>query len=109
MEKFIVISSTFSTKENAIKISKEILNKKYAACIQLISNISSYYRWKDKIESNNEFLINIKTKNSMKDKIVEILKNHHEYEIPQVISYDFNIHDDSYKEWFLSTFNRDLI
>ena len=109
MEKFIVISSTFSTKENAIKISKEILNKKYAACIQLTSNICSYYRWKDKIESNNEFLINIKTKNSMKDKIVEILKDHHEYEIPQVISYDFNIHDDSYKEWFLSTFDRELI
>ena len=35
MEKFIVISSTFSSKENAIKISKEILNKKYAASIQL--------------------------------------------------------------------------
>ena len=109
MEKFIVISSTFSTKQNAIKISKEILNKKYAACIQLTSNICSYYRWKDKIESNNEFLVNIKTKNSMKDKIVEILKDHHEYEIPQVISYDFKIHDDSYKEWFLSTFDRDLI
>ena len=45
----------------------------------------------------------------MKDKIVEILKDHHEYEIPQIISYDFNIHDDGYKEWFLSTFDRDLI
>ena len=109
MEKFIVISSTFSTKENAIKISKEILNKKYASCIQLTSKISSYYRWKDKVESNNEFLVNIKTKNSMKDKIVKILKDHHEYEIPQIISYDFNIHNNSYKEWFLSTFDRDLI
>ena len=62
-------------------------------------NLKIFIIWKDKIESNNEFLVIIKTKNSMKDKIVEILKDHHEYEIP-VISYDFNIHDDSYKEWF---------
>ena len=109
MEKFTLISTTFTTKKNAIKILKEILNKHYAACIQLTSNVSSYYRWKDKIESNNEFLINIKTKKSMEDKIIEILQAHHEYEIPQIISYDFNIHDEGYKEWFLSTFDDDLI
>ena len=100
MDKFIVISTTFSTKQNATFITNKILNKQYAACIQLTPNISSYYRWKDKIESNEEFVMNIKTINTMKDKIVEIIKAHHEYEIPQIISYDFRMHNENYKEWF---------
>ena len=102
MQKFIVISTTLSKKKNAIYISNKILNEKYAACIQLIPNISSYYIWNDKIESNQEFLLNIKTINTMKDKIVEIIKAHHEYEIPQIISYDFRMDSENYKEWFKS-------
>ena len=100
MEKFIVISTTFSKKQNAVNISNKILNEKYAACIQLIPNVSSYYIWNDKIESNEELVLNIKTINTMKDKIVEIIKAHHEYEIPQIISYDFRMHNENYKEWF---------
>ena len=103
MDKFIVISTTFSTKQNAVFIINKILNKQYAACIQLIPNINSYYRWKDKIESNEEFVLNIKTINIMKDKIVEVIKTYHEYEIPQIISYDFRIQSENYKEWFQST------
>tara|TARA_B100000900_G_C20344329_1_gene619550 strand:- start:75 stop:395 length:321 start_codon:yes stop_codon:yes gene_type:complete len=103
MEKFIVISSTFSSKQNAIDISNKILNARYGACIQLIPNISSYYLWKDKIKSDEEFLLHIKTSNLMKDKIVEIIKKYHEYEIPQITSYDFKIHNDNYKEWLKST------
>tara|TARA_B100001115_G_C15699271_1_gene339007 strand:- start:394 stop:726 length:333 start_codon:yes stop_codon:yes gene_type:complete len=103
MDKFIVISTTFSSKQNATFITNKILNKQYAACIQLIPNISSYYRWEDKIESNEEFVLNIKTINIMKDKIVDIIKTYHEYEIPQIVSYDFKIHSENYKEWFQST------
>ena len=102
MQKFIVISTTLSKKENAVYILNKILNEKYAACIQLIPNISSYYIWNDKIESNVEFLLNIKTINTMQDKIVEIIKAYHEYEIPQIISYDFRMHNESYKKWFKS-------
>ena len=102
MQKFIVISTTLSKKQNAIYISNKILNEKYAACIQLIPNISSYYIWNDKIESDKEFLLNIKTINTMKDKIVEIIKAHHEYEIPQIISYDFRMDNENYKKWFKS-------
>jgi len=109
MDKFIVISTTFSTKQNATFITNKILNKQYAACIQLTSNISSYYTWKDKIESNEEFVMNIKTINTMKDKIVDIIKTYHEYEIPQIISYDFRIHSENYKEWFQSTVKFDDI
>lgn len=106
MEKFIVISTTFSTKQNAKCISNKILNEKCAACIQLIPNITSFYTWKDKIESNKEFLLNVKTTNELKDKIVEIIKAYHEYEIPQIISYDFRINNENYKEWFQSIVNR---
>tara|TARA_Y100001980_G_C14514438_1_gene289799 strand:+ start:73 stop:405 length:333 start_codon:yes stop_codon:yes gene_type:complete len=103
MDKFIVISTTFSSKQNATFITNKILNKQYASCIQLIPNISSYYKWEDKIESNEEFVLNIKTINIMKDKIVDIIKTYHEYEIPQIVSYDFKIHSENYKEWFQST------
>ena len=109
MQKFIVISTTLSKKQKAIYISNKILNEKYAACIQLIPNISSLYIWNDKIESNQEFLLNIKTINTMKDKIVDIIKTYHEYEIPQIISYDFRIHSENYKEWFQSTVKFDDI
>ena len=53
--------------------------------------------------------MNIKTLNVMKDKIVDIIKTYHEYEIPQIISYDFRIHSENYKEWFQSTVKFDNI
>ena len=46
--------------------------------------------------------MNVKTINTMQDKIVDIIKTYHEYEIPQIISYDFRVHNEKYKEWFES-------
>ena len=71
--------------------------EKFCACAQ-ISKIESIYSWGDKVQNENEFLVEIKTKDPLLDKIKEIILLNHEYETPEIISFEFIAHG-KYQSW----------
>ena len=103
--KIKLILTTTDSKDDAEKISKVLINKKLSPCVQIFSNISSYYKWKDEIKYANEFLILIKTLDEYLDSCIEIIKKEHNYEIPEIIEVDSNILENNYANWFKETIN----
>jgi len=81
-------------------ISKSIINSKLSTCVQIIDGIKSYYIWKNKIVSSNEYTIKIKTIENHINKISSIIKEKSNYDVPEVISYEFRIEDKEYENWF---------
>lgn len=74
--KYCLITTTFENKEEANKISEILLKKRLVSCSQ-ISSITSSYHWKGKIEHEEEFLLQMKSKTSLYKEIEsEILKYH---------------------------------
>ena len=95
MNKYIMITTTFENKEEANKISELLLKERLVSCCQ-ISNITSSYHWKGKIEHAEEYLLQMKSKKELYNQIEKIILENHSYETPQLVAYDII---DGYKEY----------
>lgn len=85
--KHIIIQTTTSTKKEAKKIAKILIESKLAVCVQ-ISKIKSLYSWKNKLYNEKEYLLNIKTKKENYKKIQSKIKENHSYDLPEIIAVD---------------------
>ena len=95
MNRYIMITTTFDNKDEANKISELLLKERLVSCCQL-SNITSSYHWKGKIEHTEEYLLQMKSKKELYKEIEKIILNNHSYETPQLIAYDIV---DGYKDY----------
>ena len=95
MNKYIMITTTFDNKDEANKISELLLKERLVSCCQ-ISNITSSYHWKGKIEHAEEYLFQLKSKKELYNQIEKIILENHSYETPQLVAYDII---DGYKEY----------
>ena len=97
---YIIIETTTDSKKIATKISNNLISSKLASCVHLTQDIQSEYIWHGKINQSNEFLIRIKTKKYLYEKVYEIIKKVHNYDNFECISYKFDIISNKYKTWF---------
>lgn len=86
MKSYIQISTTTETKEHAEKIAQHLVEAKLAACVQIAGPITSIYRWKGKVETANEWLCLIKTREELFEKVEAAIKKMHSYETPEIIA-----------------------
>ena len=97
---FKIIETSTDKLLIAEKISQSIINSKLSPCVQIIDGIKSYYIWKNKIVSSNEYTIKIKTVENHFNEISLIIKEKSNYDVPEIISYEFRIEDEDYEDWF---------
>ena len=76
--------TTESSKANALRMAKLLIQKKLAACVS-IKQIFSIYEWEDDIEETKEFEITIKSKPEFKDDLIDFLHKISTYDVPQII------------------------
>jgi len=86
VEDFILILVTASSEEEAKKIAFSLMEKRFAACINLVKDIESIYRWKGKISDEKEVLMLIKTRKKLYKSVEEEVKKLHSYEVPEIIA-----------------------
>ncbi len=85
MEKVAIVSTTFSSTEEAKDTATKILQKRLAACVQLSDKIQSFYWWKNAIEHSDEYLLTLKTRESLVHELEEYLKEIHPYDTPEIL------------------------
>ncbi len=88
---------------NALKISKHLVEKKLAACVQILGPMTSIYRWKNNIEEEQEFLCLIKTKRNLFDKLKKEIKSLHLYEVPEILALECSEVDNRYHSWLIDS------
>jgi len=103
MAEFIEVKTTVSSKETAEKLSNEILNKKLAACIQIIGPVESKYWWKGKIEEDKELVLIIKSKASLYKELEKTILKLHPYEEPEIVVIPILEGSKGYLNWILNS------
>jgi periplasmic divalent cation tolerance protein len=93
-----MINTTFDNKDEAEKVINLLLNERLVSCCQL-SNITSSYHWKGKIEKADEYLLQMKSKKELYKKIEELILDNHSYEVPQIVAYDIVDGYSEYLKW----------
>ncbi|HEX9912619.1 MAG TPA: divalent-cation tolerance protein CutA [candidate division Zixibacteria bacterium] len=86
MEDFIVILVTASSEEEAKKIAQSLVEKRLVACVNIIKDVQSVFRWKGKISDEKELLLIIKTRKKLYKNVEEEIKTLHAYEVPEIIA-----------------------
>ena len=99
MTEFIQVSTTTDKKEDAKKISREIVEKRLAACVQITGPVTSMYWWKDKIEDTEEWLLIMKTRKELLNKLEQAIIKIHPYEVPEIIAIPVVAGGRSYMDW----------
>ena len=99
---YSIIETTTDDIEIAKSISNKLISENLSPCIQIVENIHSLFVWNGKANDTNEILVRIKTHKDLIDKICSKVKKMHNYDVPELISYDLNIESNEYKKWFNS-------
>ncbi|XP_040180917.1 protein CutA isoform X2 [Rana temporaria] len=96
------LSAAYVTCPNdkvAKDIARGLVEKKLAACVNIIPQITSIYEWKGKIEEDSEVLLMIKTRSSKVPSLTEYVRSVHPYEVCEVISVPIDQGNPPYLSW----------
>ncbi|KAE8585072.1 hypothetical protein XENTR_v10021208 [Xenopus tropicalis] len=96
------LSAAYVTCPNdtvAKDIARGLVERKLAACVNIIPQITSIYEWKGKLEEDNEVLLMIKTRSSKVSALTEYVRSVHPYEVCEVISLPIEQGNPPYLKW----------
>jgi len=85
MQKICLISTSVSSRSEATTLAADLMDTRLAACVQISEPGLSMYRWHGKLEQAVEYYITIKTTIERSDAVICWLKQHHPYELPEII------------------------
>lgn len=96
-----VILSTAGSPEEGERIARILVEQRLAACVNIVPNIRSVYRWDGKIESAQEVLLLVKTGADLLERAENALRAAHSYEIPEVLVFNPESGHADYLDWLL--------
>ncbi len=91
------------TSSEARAIGTALVTEKLAACVNVIKNVDSIYKWEGKVEESNEAVLIAKTKSDLVEKLTERVKELHGYDCPCIISFPVDSVNQKYSEWLLQS------
>lgn len=95
----IVVLSTCASEAEAEELARALVSAELAACVNVVPQIRSFYRWKGALETGAEFLLLIKTSRSLFDPLKIELEKLHPYEVPEVIALPIVAGSENYLNW----------
>jgi periplasmic divalent cation tolerance protein len=94
-----IILSTAGSEDEARKIANALIEQKLGACVNIIPQIESIYRWRGKVESSREWLLLIKTTAEKFAAVRDAIRKLHSYELPECIAIAVDDGSSDYLQW----------
>ncbi|MFX0057295.1 MAG: divalent-cation tolerance protein CutA [Candidatus Hodarchaeota archaeon] len=102
---YYIFLVTIPNIEEGKKIAKYLIENRLAACVNIIQNIFSIYRWQGRIEEDNEHLLIIKSTEKKSEVIINKINEIHSYETPECIGIKIEKGSEKYLNWIHSIVN----
>jgi len=94
-----LVLTTAGSREEAEKIAQALVERRLAACVNLVGPIQSVYRWQGKVETAAEHLLVIKTTAGLFDAVAKAIRELHSYELPECIQLPIEAGSAEYMKW----------
>ena len=98
MSAFRVVMVTIP-KDKAEELSQKIIVSGMAACVNIVDNVKSIYKWKGELKSETESIMFIKTATKKVENLIQSIKENHPYKIPEIISLTISEGNPDYLNW----------
>lgn len=102
MEKVILVLTNIPNLKKANKIAYTLIEKKLAACVNIIPCIQSIYKWKKSITNTTETLLIIKSTEICYSELEVTINRMHSYKIPEIISIPIERGLSTYLNWIIT-------
>lgn len=91
--------TTVQSKKDAKAIAEALLKYKAAACVNIVEKLTSMYMWQDKVCTDDEALLIIKSRADYFEKIKKIVLTLHKYDLPEFIEIPITNGSIEYLDW----------
>lgn len=103
----IVVMTTVGTEEQANMIAREIVERRQAACVNIVPGVRSIYRWKGKICKDGELLLIVKTLEEELAGVMATIRELHSYELPELLSFHADHGEPGFLAWITASLDKD--
>ncbi len=97
----VVMLSTAGSREEAERIATALVEKRLAACVNIVAPITSVYRWRGAVERADEALLVVKTRRSHAQRVAACIRAVHSYELPETIVLSIDGGTPDYLAWLI--------
>jgi periplasmic divalent cation tolerance protein len=101
MERAVLVYTTWPSIVEAERVGRAIVERRLAACVNILPGMVSHYWWQGKIERAEEVVMLVKTRASLADAVGEAVKATHSYTTPSVMVMPVEQVDPDYHRWIV--------
>ena len=101
-EKFCWLYMTAGSVEEAKNIGKILVGQNLAACVNLLENMTSIYKWEEKLEESQEVIMIAKTRKTLMPKLIETVNSLHSYDCPCILELPIQGGNPDFLSWIES-------
>ncbi len=98
-ERHILVLTTAGSDEQAEQLARALVERRLAACVNMVGGVCSVYRWEGQIEREEEKLLIIKTAARLFDRVRETIRELHSYDVPEILAVPIDDGDPDYVAW----------
>ncbi len=102
MERAVLVYTTWPSIVEAEAAGRQIVEKRLAACVNILPGMISHYWWQGKIERAEEVVMIVKTRASLADEVAAAVKELHSYTTPAVMVLPVESLDPAYHAWIVA-------
>ncbi len=96
---YYLVITTVAKPSDAERLANQALELRLAACVQVQAASTSFYEWQGKNETATEHPLHFKTNQLRKDELIKFIKDHHPYDLPEIIAIEIQGIDVDYAKW----------
>ena len=105
MSEAIVVFMTAANADEARRIAERLIETHLAACVQILPEIESIYRWKNEVQREKEVLLLAKSTETRFEELEKEVRAMHSYETPEIMAVPVNRISEPYRVWLLGALN----
>ena len=94
-----IVLTTVATEDDAARIATALVERRLAACVNIIPGIRSVYRWKNEIQDDRELILVAKARRDAFERVRTAIREHHSYETPEIVMLPVVDGDPDYLAW----------
>lgn len=94
-----IVLTTAGSAEEARRIAQALVERRLAACVNIVPQIESVYRWQSKVESAAEWLLMIKTQAEAFERVRDAIRELHSYDLPECVMLKVDAGSEQYLQW----------
>lgn len=98
----IAVFMTAANREEAARLAEMLVGARLAACVQILPEIESVYRWKGKVERQREVLLIAKTTALKFEELEREVRAIHSYATPEIVALPIVAGSAPYLQWLIS-------